>query len=250
MLEIGYKGKVFNNVHVWFSNPSYLSERKCDFCLYHGIPKLHDKGNAYTIQKSLLTDLTKTEDTLFASFEKSVRYEINRSKRDGNSTRIYMPNEIHNNKDLLNSFADCYAQMYRSKGMKGELSLSELQAYAFYNSLYISVVSLGDETLVYHSYVADYENIRLLHSCSTFRNADDSSVRTQIGRANRHLHWDDILYFRKMGIKIYDWGGIHSVEEPNGIDKFKMSFGGTPTEYYNEKIPYSLKAKLYAWIIK
>jgi hypothetical protein len=204
----------------------------------------------YTIQKSLLTDLTKTEDALYASFEKSVRYEIKRSKRDGSATRVYMPNEIYNYNELIHSFADCYAQMYSSKGMKAELSLSELQAYAYNNALYITVVSLGDERLVYHSYVADYENIRLLHSCSTFRNADDPAVRAQIGRANRHLHWDDILYFKKKGIKIYDWGGIHSVEEPNGIDKFKMLFGGTRTEYYNEKISCSFKAKLYSWIIK
>lgn len=29
-----------------------------------------------------------------------------------------------------------------------------------------------------------------------------------------------------MGVKEYDWGGMASYESPNGINKFRMSFGG------------------------
>ena len=31
----------------------------------------------------------------------------------------------------------------------------------------------------------------------------------------------------KNKIKLLDWGGISSIETPNGIDNFKMGFGGT-----------------------
>ena len=35
-----------------------------------------------------------------------------------------------------------------------------------------------------------------------------------------------------MGVKEYDWGGIASCDEPNGIDRFKMPFGGRYNEDY------------------
>ncbi|WP_242886157.1 hypothetical protein [Faecalibacterium sp. BCRC 81149] len=37
---------------------------------------------------------------------------------------------------------------------------------------------------------------------------------------------------KEMGVKEYDWGGIASCDEPNGIDRFKMPFGGRYNEDY------------------
>ena len=75
----------------------------------------------------------------------------------------------------------------------------------------------------YHSCICDDKNIRLLHSCSEFRETD-TAFRNAIGRANKYLHWKDMLYFINQHKEKYDWGGISSFDTPNGIDKFKMSF--------------------------
>ena len=40
-----------------------------------------------------------------------------------------------------------------------------------------------------------------------------------------------------------------SFDEPNGIDKFKLSFGGGQCEYYNVTVVRTLKAK-FAFAIK
>ena len=31
----------------------------------------------------------------------------------------------------------------------------------------------------------------------------------------------------------YDWGGISDFDNPNGIDEFKLKFGGDKITYYN-----------------
>lgn len=51
-------------------------------------------------------------------------------------------------------------------------------------------------------------------------------------------------------LKEYDWGGIASYESPNGIDKFKMSFGGEYRKYYNLFCNCSFTARAYAKIRK
>lgn len=92
------------------------------------------------------------------------------------------------------------------------------------------------ETLVYHTYLFDELNARLYQSCSLFRGDNDEDAKV-VGFANRGLHWYDMRSFRDKGIKWYDWGGISSTEKPNGIDQFKMGFGGEQHLYYNVTIP-------------
>lgn len=52
------------------------------------------------------------------------------------------------------------------------------------------------------------------------------------------------LLLKEMGVKEYDWGGIASCDESNGIDRFKMSFGGRYNEDYNLYAACSLRAKV------
>ncbi len=79
--------------------------------------------------------------------------------------------------------------------------------------------------------ICDREEARLLHSASCFR--EESADQSLIGRANKRLHWEDIKYFKQKGLLRYDWGGISDFENPNGIDEFKLKFGG-------EKITYTI----------
>ena len=80
-------------------------------------------------------------------------------------------------------------------------------------------------------------------------NKVQKNVRTS-GRANKFLHWHDWLLLKNIGVIEYDWGGIASYDNPNGIDKFKMSFGGEYRKYYNISAVCSLRAKLYTLLRK
>ena len=72
----------------------------------------------------------------------------------------------------------------------------------------------------------------------------DISMWNTVGRANKYLHWNDWLLLKEMGVKEYDWCRIASYDEPNGIDRFKMSFGGRYNEDYNLYAACSLRAKV------
>lgn len=51
-------------------------------------------------------------------------------------------------------------------------------------------------------------------------------------------------------MQILDWGGISSIDNPNGIDFFKKGFGGIECSYYNVIIGKTIKGKLVVWLIK
>ena len=67
---------------------------------------------------------------------------------------------------------------------------------------------------------------------------------------NKLLHIKDMEWFRERGYLLYDWGNIHSSQNPNGIDKFKMSFGGEIVTVYNSFVGNSLLGKLLVSLYK
>jgi lipid II:glycine glycyltransferase (peptidoglycan interpeptide bridge formation enzyme) len=103
--------------------------------------------------------------------------------------------------------------------------------------------------MVFHTYIIAGNRARLAQSVSLFRMSDDGSFRNLTGRANRLLHWEDMLYFKRLGYSIYDFGGVNpdtANEETNAITRFKECFGGRRVVEYNSTAPASLKGLLYA----
>ena len=121
--------------------------------------------------------------------------------------------------------------MYRSKGSDTKLNVTAIERYLAADGIIFSAAIHEGEVLVFHSYICDNEEARLLHSASCFR--EESADQSMIGRANKRLHWEDIKYFKQKGLLRYDWGGISDFENPNGIDEFKLKFGGEKITYYN-----------------
>lgn len=242
------KKKYFTTEHIWFEED--LDEIiRSDYKIIHGSSHQITNTDKYKTsvnkQETLITDLSLSEEELFSQLNKTVKNEINRSNREGVYTKFWNSNEIQKNEELLNSFSRMYQKMYEEKGMSGHhLNLNELKEYAIKGALLITTASIDDEIVVYHSYIHDNKHSRLLHSCSEFR-VTDNAKKNAIGRANKYLHWNDFLYLRDRGIEKYDWGGIESFDNPNGIDKFKMSFGGYHKVYYNTLCVCSLRAKIY-----
>ena len=88
-----------------------------------------------------------------------------------------------------------------------ELSEDELFGKISKNFRYeIRRAQKEDTPYVFHSYIVDMEDkqVRLLHSCSSFRS--EKLLANLIGRINKLLHWEDMIYFKKCGIRQYDWG--------------------------------------------
>ena len=126
----------------------------------------------------------------------------------------------------------------------------ELQALGGSSALLLSSVSDADgNVLAAHAYVKDSSSgrVRLLYSASHFRASSDSGERNAIGRANRLLHWHEILTLKELGIELDHLGGIpldSADQEKNDIARFKLEFGGKMLVEYNGVLPTNVVGKM------
>lgn len=227
MVYVKYKKHGISIGHLWFSE-SIVNESKPDILYKHGQDKM-EGGD--TVQHTLITDLTEDEEKIYKKIRKNYRYEIRRVEKENVQLEFYSAKEMSEKKELLSSFATTYNQMYASKGMNAKFNMPLVNEYMKKNAICFTIAYYNGEPLVFHSYIVDKYNARFFYSTSPFREKKD--VATIIGQMNKALHWFDIKTFRNMGITQYDWGGIANPEEPNGIDQFKMGFGGKENDYYN-----------------
>jgi hypothetical protein len=200
---------------------------------------------AFTPFKTQAIDLTASADELSKALSKNTRYKINRAEREGLSPRLAVTPSA--------SEAILYADFYDTFAAQKRLppcNRAKLQSLANSQFLILSSVSdLDGSLLAAHAYVKDPSEgrVRLLHSASHFRGMDDSTERNKIGRANRLLHWFEILSLKNAGFRLYDLGGIpndDSDPEKNAIARFKLEFGGTPLIEYNGFVPRTNLGKI------
>lgn len=103
-------------------------------------------------------------------------------------------------------------------------------------------------TVVWHVHAVTQEKATLLYSASQFRQLDVNEARAVIGRANRLLHWRDMLFFKAEGKSVYDFGGWYVGTENVEllrINRFKEGFGGVRTDQFNGFIALSWRGWLY-----
>lgn len=187
---------------------------------------------------TLAIDLTTSTEEISKPISRNTRYKINRAEREGITPRLIT--------DPTETDASLYARFYNtfaaSKGLP-PCNTPKLHALCRSSGLILSSISDGKGALLAsHAYVKDDSvgRVRLLYSASNFRSLSESADRNKIGRANRLLHWYEILTLKQLGFKLYDLGGL-SINSPdpekNKIARFKMEFGGTLLTEYSGLLP-------------
>jgi lipid II:glycine glycyltransferase (peptidoglycan interpeptide bridge formation enzyme) len=233
-----HSSKNINYGFVYFDE-EYTKSRKIDIIRENQFSK---KRFTSTEFYTLIINLSLDEEIIFSKFEKGTQYKINRAKnRDG----MYI--ETLNAKIDKELFYDFYNNFAHTKKLSS-LLIPEIDSLIDNNVFAIRATLYNSKMIVFHTYITSNNRARLVHSASLFREIEDTSYTNIIGRANRLLHWDDILYFKHRGYKVYDFGGIsmdQSDVEKQNINKFKKSFGGTLVKEYNSLVPVSLKGYLY-----
>lgn len=188
--------------------------------------------------RTSVIDLTKPLDRISAQLSKSTRYKIHRAEREGIIPRLV---ESPSEQEVL-LYAQYYDTFASQKGLP-KSNIVKLRALCRASALILSSSSDGDgNLLVAHAYVKDSASgrARLLYSASQFRALGESADRNMIGRANRLLHWYEILTLKQMAFRLYDLGGLSddsSDKEKADIARFKMEFGGTPITEYTGIVP-------------
>lgn len=190
----------------------------------------------YTVEN----DLAQDHDTIYAGFQKSLRQQIRQAEEAGISCQFH--HDIDGFVDFFNDFA-------ASKNLPPTSRRRILEMDGF---LQLSYAMHDGQVLVAHSTLVDEKNkiARAFHSAS--KRLDESFDKGLIGKANKVLHYRDMMYFKDKGYSIYDFGGYTENTEDKalqGINNFKLLFGGQKVaciNYYT--VSYYLMRKIAQWV--
>jgi lipid II:glycine glycyltransferase (peptidoglycan interpeptide bridge formation enzyme) len=191
---------------------------------------------------SMVTDLVPEDDAIAARFGKDCRYKIRRAEsKDGLRMEFSAEPEKR-----LGEFAEFFDAFARQKGHR-PCDRHWLNAACAAGQLALSVALRENEPLVWHAHVLCSTTAGLQYTASHFR-GQDNDTRALVGRANRWLHWQDMLKLKSMGFTRYDWGGLfadESTPERAGINRFKRDFGGEEIRVYECTAPVSARGRVY-----
>ena len=236
MLQIRKKRGFVRYTIIYNANQVKENSKLFSLYLYEGLEQENKNIGFYNVKrKTLLSNLEEDEERILSKFKSNVRNEINRAKKDG-CMAIYNIEPKH------------FLALYNKFATLRNIATVPIDDYeALGENLVLSAALYDREYVAYHAYIVDKEasKVILLHSGTNRLENKDISV-AMIGRANRFLHYQDMLYFKNKGFTLYDWGGVvlKKDEEYKGIDEFKLSFGGELKETFSS---YSF---LYWWLLK
>ncbi|WP_102026565.1 peptidoglycan bridge formation glycyltransferase FemA/FemB family protein [Salirhabdus sp. Marseille-P4669] len=204
------------------------------------------KGCLPSFGKTLILDLKKTEEELFAAIHKNARYKINRAmKRDS----IYHKSYTNPSDNLLERFIAFFDTFSKNKKIP-KANMGRLKELRAQGAILLSFVEDEQEQILCsHVHVVNGRCCSLLHSASA--RFDNRDIRNVIGRANRYLHWMDICEAKSMGVDWYDFGGLFvdskSAEEEH-INRFKKEFGGQEVDVDKRIYPNSIIGKMVVFL--
>jgi hypothetical protein len=220
---ITYKSRWLTRGEIWFDEEP--GKEPLDFIVYHQRSKPLPKSKWREFH-TLLVDLRQSPGELLDQMDSRTVYQINRA-RDKDEIAC----EACNPKDtgILTDFANFYDRFAKEKGLVF-LDRRWLMTTAQAGVLELSRAKspLG-EVLVYQTLLRTKTRVRGLQSASFYRANPDSITRSFMGRANRLLHWEQMLRFKEQGVETYDFGGWYVGTEDQDrirINQFKKGFGG------------------------
>ncbi|HEY3157503.1 MAG TPA: GNAT family N-acetyltransferase, partial [Vicinamibacterales bacterium] len=154
----------------------------------------------------LLTDLTVDADAIAGAFDTTCRYHIRRAGKNDGLAMEFIADPVSRLEEFR-TFYDAFAQQ-KSIWLA---DMDWLVAACRSRQLALTVATRDGEPLVWHAYVMFENTAGLQYSCSCFRDRD-RDYRARVARANRWLHWQDMLQLKERGITRYDWGGLFADE--------------------------------------
>jgi hypothetical protein len=227
---------------IYFADSVQERHSRSALCVFQQAAKQHPLLKPF--QTSVI-DLSAPIEDISAQISKNTRYKIRRADREGFAPRLAMDPTVEDGRQ----YADYHDAFAQHKGLP-PCNRPKLEALGESSALLLSSVSDADgHVLSAHAYVKDSSlgRVRLLYSSSHFRALSDSGERNKIGRANRLLHWHEILTLKDLGFRLYDLGGIpldSSDQAKNDIARFKLEFGGEMLIEYNGVLPANIVGRL------
>lgn len=222
--------KLFSTKWVWFSNPEEASGvDQVVFFSYEkvGAPSFKRKEGLTTC-----VNLEKSEEEIFMGMRKKfIRKQITRGEERGISVREgayseLLPVYTSFRKDKHLATADV-----KEASRVGDIFVAEHQGRIISAGLFISN--------------GVYARAHVLASVRLSKKED----REIIGYANRMLLWEAMRFYKKQGVKRFDFGGINvksSKKEDVSLAEFKEAFGGERASCFYYRKVYSKALTLFS----
>jgi len=217
----------FLKVHeIWFNQDKNFRP-KPGFHVYFLKQSVKLKNPQYVLSEipfhTVVLDLSKPLEEIWRGFsKKSTRYEINKAKKLGDKLTIKNNENIHEFLEICRKY---WQLKYGERPKWGlEIFTKNTRLFTIYHE---------DEIVGGLLFIEDIPNrVRLFKSCSRY--LESENMKKLSGALMRYLHWYCIRYYKELGARIYDLGGINlDKSSPTyNITKYKLSFGGEiVTEY-------------------
>jgi hypothetical protein len=239
------RSRLLRKVELWFDEPD--PAEKFDVIIRRQAPT-HVRNAANDPFVTLLIDLQKSSEEIFAAFDRNTRSKINKAvKEDGLSFDIV----DKPTREQLAEFVRFYNQFAAGKALEPVWE-PLMEASLASGLLTFSRVSQDGEVLIWHALITYGSRVTVTHSASHFRDASPET-RNVVGRANRFHHWQEMLAYKSRGLKTYDMGGWYAGTENASllmVNRFKEEFGGVKSHEFNSVEDRSVRAKLVAWCKK
>jgi lipid II:glycine glycyltransferase (peptidoglycan interpeptide bridge formation enzyme) len=211
----------FSRKEIWFYDGEPLKEGT--YNVFSVAKKIHGTDPKFIEKYSTcIIDLTKTEEELFNAVHPTFRYDIRAAQKHKIEYKFY---SAPNTNDCI-YFTNAYNLFAQTKDLPA-MNIKHILTPQIAGGLFISCMLSDKEIIVTHFYFYDKKTVSLISSFHNI-NFKNNKLRSE---ANKYLHWKDILQFKSMGLKHYDFGSLNPDKLP-GISKFKTSFGGETVENY------------------
>lgn len=179
--------------------------------------RILDSRRAADVQpsKTLILDLSKSEEELLAAMHYKTRYNIRLAQK--HEVKIFQDNnQVENFLNLLHQTIKrdkfrAYPDRYYHQLLNLNPEFVKLYLARFKEKILTAniIIFFGDTVTYVHGASSDeYKNLMAPHL----------------------LHWEIICLAKKLGYQFYDFWGINEKKWP-GVTRFKKSFGGQIVEY-------------------
>jgi hypothetical protein len=238
MLTLGTEVGPFFGRSKWFCGRPSLADSLRLVCYMQSAHARGCFGFVRVPFRTMIVDLSQSEDQIFGRMSKSVQYKVRRAKREGVACRF---------DEDVGRFLAFYREVFAAAGravVSDRVMAGAAPACAFASA------SHDGRLVAMHCYLLDEDRrrVRMWHSASRYVVEEGSELRNLIGRANRLLHFESMLHFKQRFLT-YDFGGYASdgndTKKAN-INAFKDGFGGdmvAESHYYSYPLYLGLTAK-------
>jgi hypothetical protein len=196
---------------------------------------------------TILIDLTLEPEELFNKMNKTTIKEIKRAKDKDKLVYFFIDSPKHHEIEEFSSLFDMHPRT------KEQLPIDRNRLHTLneIGLLRISKIQTQDGTnLIWRCNLAHESQRRVqpLFAASLHHASSEREIISLVGRANRLLHYSEMLHFKNQGFLLYDFNGWYAGvddEKRLQINRFKEGFGGRIVYGYDCEEPLTLGGWVY-----